>query len=64
VRGSQRGEDRKSNWNSMKKKNLTSLSEFIDNKIRKRGAKKRDKFEAEYDAFKLGLLIRQARQAS
>ena len=46
----------------MKKKNLTSLSEFIDNKVGKRGTKKRDKFEAEYDAFKLGVLIQQARQ--
>lgn len=43
-------------------KKLTSLSEFIDNKVGKRGTKKRDKFEAEYDAFKLGVLIQQARQ--
>ena len=55
-------EERKLNWNIMKKKNLTSLSEFIDNKVGKRGTKKRDKFEAEYDAFKLGVLIQQARQ--
>ena len=55
-------EDRKLNENIMKKKNLTSLSEFIDNKVGKRGTKKRDKFEAEYDAFKLGVLIQQARQ--
>lgn len=46
----------------MKKKNLTSLSEFIDSKVGKKGSKKRDKFEAEYDAFKLGVLIQQARQ--
>ena len=55
-------EERKLNENIMKKKNLTSLSEFIDNKVGKRGTKKRDKFEAEYDAFKLGVLIQQARQ--
>ena len=50
------------NVNIMKKKNVTSLSEFIDNKAGKRGTKKREKFEAEYDAFKLGVLIQQARQ--
>ena len=55
-------EERKLNENIMKKKNLTSLSEFIDNKVGKRGTKKRDKFEGEYDAFKLGVLIQQARQ--
>ena len=55
-------EERKLNENIMKKKSLTSLSEFIDNKVGKRGTKKRDKFEAEYDAFKLGVLIQQARQ--
>ena len=46
----------------MKKKHLTSLSEFIDDKVGKRGTKKRDKFEADYEAFKLGVLIQQARQ--
>jgi HTH-type transcriptional regulator/antitoxin HipB len=55
-------EERKLNENIMKKKSLTSLSEFIDNKVGKRGTKRRDKFEAEYDAFKLGVLIQQARQ--
>jgi DNA-binding XRE family transcriptional regulator len=54
--------DRKLNESIMKKKNLTSLTEFIDNKVGKKGTKKRDKFEAEYDAFKLGVLIQQARQ--
>jgi DNA-binding XRE family transcriptional regulator len=53
---------RKLNESIMKKKNLTSLTEFIDNKVGKKGTKKRDKFEAEYDAFKLGVLIQQARQ--
>lgn len=46
----------------MKKKSLTSLSEFIDDKVGKRGSKKREKFEADYEAFKLGVLIQQARQ--
>ncbi len=35
----------------MKKKNMTSLSDFIDKEIGKRGTKKRDKFESEYEAF-------------
>ena len=46
----------------MKKKNLTSLSDFIGKEVGRRGTKKRDKFEAEYEAFKLGVLIQQARQ--
>ena len=44
------------------KKDLTSLSEFIDKEQGKRGAKKREKFEADYEKFKLGVLIQQARQ--
>lgn len=46
----------------MKKKNLTSLGDFIDKEVGKKGTKKRDKFEADYEAFKLGVLIQQARQ--
>ena len=41
--------------------NLTSLDQFIDSKIGKVGTKKRDKFEADYEVFKLGALIQQAR---
>jgi DNA-binding XRE family transcriptional regulator len=55
-------EGRKLNENIMKKISLTSLSKFIDTKVGKKGTKKRDKFEAEYEAFKLGVLIQQARQ--
>jgi DNA-binding XRE family transcriptional regulator len=46
----------------MKKKNLTTLSEFIDKKVGKKGTKKRNQFEADYEAFRLGVLIQQARQ--
>ncbi len=46
----------------MKKKSVTTLREFIDKKVGKKGTKKRDKFEAGYEAFKLGVLIQQARQ--
>ncbi len=45
----------------MKKKNLTSLSEFIDKEVGVKGTKTREKFDAGYEAFKLGVLIRQAR---
>ncbi len=43
-------------------KNLTSLSQFVDKEYGVKGTKKREKFEAEYEAFKLGVLIQQARQ--
>src|SRR3990170_7708407 len=55
-------EEKKLNGSIMKKKNLTSLSEFIDKEVGKKGTKKRDKFEADYEAFKLGVIIQQARQ--
>lgn len=45
-----------------KSKNLTSLSDFVDNEYGVKGTKKREKFETEYEAFKLGVLIQQARQ--
>jgi len=46
----------------MKKKNLTSLNDFIDKKVGLKGTKKRDKYDREFEAFKLGVLIQQARQ--
>lgn len=45
----------------MNKRNVTTLSDFIDKKVGKKGTKKRDKFEADYEAFKLGVLIQHAR---
>lgn len=36
-----------------RKKNLTSLSDFVDKEYGVKGTKKRDKFESEYEAFKL-----------
>lgn len=45
-----------------KNKNLTSLDDFIDKKIGKIGSKNREFFENEYDTFKLGVLIQQARE--
>ena len=43
-------------------KNLISLSQFIDNEYGVKGTEKRDKLDSEYEAFKLGVLIQQARQ--
>lgn len=45
-----------------KSKNLTSLSDFVAKEYGVLGTKKREKFESEYEAFKLGVLIQQARQ--
>jgi DNA-binding XRE family transcriptional regulator len=45
-----------------KNKNLTSLDQFIEKKVGPIGSKKRDRFDSEYEAFKLGVLLQQARQ--
>ncbi|ELR68178.1 transcriptional regulator, XRE family [Fulvivirga imtechensis AK7] len=45
-----------------KNKNLKSLDQFIDEKIGKKGTDKREHFESEYETFKLGVLIQQARE--
>lgn len=44
-------------------KNLTSLSQFIDQEQGPKGTKQREEFEAGYEVFKLGAMLRQARQA-
>jgi DNA-binding XRE family transcriptional regulator len=44
-----------------KDKNLTSLDQFIDKKIGKVGTDSREQFENEFDSFKLGVLIQEAR---
>jgi len=45
-----------------KSKDLKSLDQFVDEKFGKKGTDKREEFEVEYDAFKLGVLIQQARE--
>jgi HTH-type transcriptional regulator/antitoxin HipB len=45
-----------------KNKNLKSLDQFVDEKYGKKGTKKREQFEAEYETFKIGVLIQQARK--
>jgi DNA-binding XRE family transcriptional regulator len=47
---------------STKNKELKSLDQFVNENIGERGALKREQFETEYDAFKLGVLIQQARE--
>ena len=46
----------------MKKRNTVSLSEFTAEKFGKRGTKKREQFESEYEVFKLGILLQQVRK--
>jgi DNA-binding XRE family transcriptional regulator len=45
----------------MKRKNLTRLSDFVDEKVGKKGTKKRERYERGLETFKLGVLIQQAR---
>lgn len=47
----------------MKKiKQITTLDEILDNKYGPKGSKDRNKFEQEFEAFKIGVLIEQARK--
>ena len=43
------------------KKNITTLDEILDNKYGKRGIPKREKWEQEFEAFRLGALLEEAR---
>lgn len=45
-----------------KNKNLTSWDDHLDKRHGKVGTKTRDKFEQEFEAFKLGVLIQEARK--
>lgn len=45
-----------------KPKNLTSFDEFIDQEYGKKGTKRRDKWEHEFETFKIGVLIQEARK--
>jgi DNA-binding XRE family transcriptional regulator len=42
-------------------KNITTLDEILDNKYGKKGAKKRDKWEQDFEAFRLGIMLEEAR---
>ena len=41
--------------------NITTLDEIIDSKYGKRGAPKREKWEQEFESFRLGILLEEAR---
>lgn len=45
-----------------RKTNLVDLEEFIDKEYGKRGTKKRDRFEEDYDVFKLGVMLQELRK--
>ena len=42
-------------------KNITSFNDHLDTKYGKKGSDTREKFEQEFDAFKIGVLIKEAR---
>jgi DNA-binding XRE family transcriptional regulator len=42
-------------------KNITTLDEVLDSKYGKRGASKREKWEQEFETFRLGVLLEEAR---
>ena len=43
------------------KKNITTLGEILDNKYGERGAEKREEWEQEFESFRLGVLLEEAR---
>ncbi len=43
-------------------KNITTFDDLLDKKYGKPGAKKREKWEQEFEAFRLGVLIEEARK--
>jgi DNA-binding XRE family transcriptional regulator len=42
-------------------KNITTFDEIIDKKYGKRGAPRREKWEQEFESFRLGVLLEEAR---
>lgn len=42
-------------------KNITTLGEILDKKYGKRGVKKREKWEQDFEAFRLGIMLEEAR---
>lgn len=43
-------------------KNLASFADHLDSEYGKRGTKKREVFEREFEAFKIGVLIQEMRE--
>ncbi len=46
----------------MNMKNLTNFDDHLDKKYGKIGTKKRDEYERGFETFKLGVMIKQARE--
>lgn len=46
----------------IKNKSLTSFADHLDKQYGKRGTEKREAYEQEFEAFKLGVLIQQMRE--
>lgn len=42
-------------------KNITTLNEILDQKYGNKGSKKRDKWEQDFDAFRFGVMLEEAR---
>lgn len=47
---------------SQKNKKLTSFTDHLDQQFGKRGTKKRETYEQEFEAFKIGVLIQEMRE--
>ncbi|MCK5136165.1 MAG: helix-turn-helix transcriptional regulator [Bacteroidales bacterium] len=47
---------------SKRNKNLTSFDDHLDQQYGKKGTPTREKFEQEFEAFKIGVLIQEARK--
>ena len=47
---------------NLKNKNLTSFADHLDQEYGKRGSKKREVYEQEFEAFKVGVLIQEMRE--
>jgi len=45
----------------MKTANITTLDQILDEKYGKKGAPKRDEWEQQFEAFRLGVLLEEAR---
>ena len=47
---------------NLKNKNLTSFADHLDQEYGKRGSKKREAYEQEFEALKVGVLIQEMRE--
>ncbi len=52
----------KNNISKKKTRNITTFSEHLDKQYGKRRTKKREKYEQEFEAFKLGVMLQELRK--